>query len=187
MKKLLIIIGVLVVVIGFGIFLANESNKPAIYNDFTHVPGSSELLNNLNKAGLDALGAEGTVLHIHQHLDIMVNGKNIPVPGEVGIGSDFISPIHTHDDSGVIHVESPVQKDFKLGQFFDEWGVTLNNNCVGTYCADSNNKLVAAVNGKQISDPQNYVLKAHDEIEIWYGPKSQTPELVKSYNFPAGL
>ena len=45
-----------------------------------------------------------------------------------GIGVDerggTISPVHTRDDSGVIHIESPTRATFSLAQFFSEWQVT---------------------------------------------------------------
>ncbi len=42
------------------------------------------------------------------------------------------TPIHTHDHSGKIHIESDGTGTFTLGQFFAVWGVTLN----GTTLAD---------------------------------------------------
>jgi hypothetical protein len=32
------------------------------------------------------------------------------------------SPLHTHDTSGIIHVESPTVRSFTLGEFVDLWG-----------------------------------------------------------------
>ena len=190
MKKLAIIAGIVVVVIGVGIYLSRQPDssanlKPA--NDLSTAPGSDQLLSNMRTAGLSPLPAEGTNLHIHQHLDLIINGTNYTVPALLGISPSFFSPIHTHDTSGILHVESPEIKDFKLAQLFDEWGVIFNDNCIATFCADANNKLVVAVNGSAISDVRNYALKAHDEIEVWYGPKTQNPAFIKSYNFPQGL
>jgi len=65
------------------------------------------LRSRLRALGLPALGREGTALHIHAHLDVFVHGRRIAVPAGIGIGPDFISPLHTHDTSGVVHVESP--------------------------------------------------------------------------------
>lgn len=31
------------------------------------------------------------------------------------------NPIHTHDDTGIIHIESPVKRDFTLADFFAVW------------------------------------------------------------------
>ncbi len=73
-------------------------------------PWSAEIAHlaaRLQTLGLPQLSQEGTVLHIHQHLDVFVNGKPVTVPGGIGIDDNrFISPIHTHDPTGVIHVES---------------------------------------------------------------------------------
>jgi hypothetical protein len=35
--------------------------------------------------------------------------------------------LHTHDETGIIHIESPIKKDFILGQFFDLWKKKLEN------------------------------------------------------------
>jgi hypothetical protein len=193
MKTIGIIILTVIVTIGAGYLLFTKGNttlEDKLKNqpgDFSKVPTDAELTASLANAGLEALSAEGTVLHIHQHLDILINNQTIVVPADIGIASTFISPIHTHDTSGILHVESPVQKDFTLGQFFTEWGIKFDNNCIATFCADSNNKLIVGVNGSAITDPKNYVLKSHDEIEVWYGPQGDNPTLIPSYSFTNGL
>ncbi len=188
MKKLILTIIAVIVLVGAGWYLVSTESKPVVKNDFSYVPGDAQLLNNMQKAGLSPLTTEGEVLHIHQHLDIIVNGQHITVPAEVGIGTSFISAVHTHDNTGVLHVESPVQKDYTLGQFFDEWGVTLSDTCIANYCTDSTDKMVVGVNGKAVtSNVRNIVLHEHDEITVWYGPASQQPDLISSYNFGAGL
>lgn len=190
MKKVVIFVVILLAVIGLGIYLSKQSEKagpPVVTNNLGDVPGDSALLANMHKAGLDSLSAEGTALHIHQHLDIQVNGADISIPEHIGIGTSFISPIHTHDNTGIIHVESPVAKDFTLGQFFDEWGITFNDNCLANYCADNSHKLLVAVNGNKVD--KNYhdiVLKAHQEIQIWYGLSTDNPVFTKSFDFPQG-
>lgn len=187
MKKFLLILGAVAVVLGLGIYLANKDSKPVQTNDFSNVPADNQLLNNMNKAGLDALTAEGTVEHIHQHLDIIVNGNSITIPAHVGIGSSFISPLHVHDNTNILHVESPVKKDFTLGQFFDEWGIDFNNNCIGKNCADGSHKLVVFSNGEQVSgDFRSHILTSHEEIYIWYGAKDQNPTPIKEFKFPEG-
>ena len=193
MKTIATTIVTLVVILGLGWLLFTKGNKTEEQKlagqpgDFSHLPNDTELAAGLKNAGLDALTAEGTVLHIHQHLDIVINGAKMIIPADLGEGTSFISPIHTHDTTGVIHVESPVQKDFKLGQFFQEWGIKFDSNCVSTFCADASHKLVVAVNGQPVSDPANYVLKAHDEIEVWYGASNENPTLIPSYSFTEGL
>jgi hypothetical protein len=69
-------------------------------------------------AGLPMLRQEGNVVHIHAHLDVSVDGQPVVVPGGIGIGwsSQGISPLHTHNASGVIHIESPVNRAYTLGE-----------------------------------------------------------------------
>jgi len=160
---------------------------PTITNDFSSNPKGSELLANMKAAGLDSLSEEGTLQHTHQHLDLIINGESIAIPANIGIDSDFISPIHTHDEPNILHVESPKVKDFTLGQFFTEWGITFNEQCVGNYCAGMGSKIFVAINGDPVDNPVSYVLKERDEIEIWYGPIDQTPIVIRSYEFPTGL
>lgn len=148
---------------------------------------TSHLRDRLNAIGLPALSAEGTVMHIHQHLDMFIDGKAIGIPAGIGINETdrFISIIHTHDTSGVLHVESPTVSTFTLGQFFDIWGVRMVNGCIGIYCAENDKSWKAYVNGKEFSsDLRSMTLEAHDEIVLSYGTAPQT--IPASYTFPAG-
>jgi hypothetical protein len=141
-------------------------------------------------AGLPMLGAEGTALHIHAHLDVIVNGQPVTVPAEVGIddGAQQISPLHTHDTTGVIHIESPTQAQFSLGQFFSEWQVSLSGDHIGGLTTDATHQLRAYVNGRPVDgDPAAIVLHAHDEIAVVYGTAAQQVNAPSSYAFPAGL
>jgi hypothetical protein len=140
-------------------------------------------------AQLPMLGAEGQVMHIHTHLDILVNGQPVTVPAYIGIDmkQQRISPLHTHTPDGVIHIESPVKADFTLGQFMTEWNVALSADQLGGLKAGGGKELRAYVNGKQIKgDPAAIVLRAHDEIALVYGPAAQQVKVPKSFNWPAG-
>jgi len=150
------------------------------------LPEIDNLLPRLNAINLPALYEEGNALHIHQHLDILLNGKPVTVPAGIGINSvaRFISPLHTHDVSGVIHVESDVKRDFTLGQFFDVWGVRFSKSCVGAYCAKGTDTLRVFVNGKPVSgDPRNLVLREHQEIAVVYGPVTANVAVPSTYRF----
>ena len=150
------------------------------------LPEIDNLLSRLKAINLPALYEEGNVLHIHQHLDILVNSKPVTVPAGIGInaGARFISPLHTHDVSGVIHVESDVTRDFTLGQFFDVWGVRLSKDCVGGYCVKGADTLRVFVNGKAVSgDPRSLVLREHQEIAVVYGPPSANVTVPSTYRF----
>jgi hypothetical protein len=142
---------------------------------------------------LPALGFMGTRLHIDQHLVIYVHGRRVTVPEGVGIGvrglQVFFSPLHTHDSTGIVHVESPVVKPFSLGQFFAVWGVRFTPKCLGGYCASGADKLRVYSDGKLVTGDQRALpLRSHEEIVIAYGTRAELPKPIpSSYPFPAGL
>jgi hypothetical protein len=77
--------------------------------------------------------------------------------------------LHTHDDTGVIHIESPENRTFILGKFFDIWGENLSNSQIfyNTVGESNNNTLTAYVNGKQVDsgiDLRKIPINAHDEM-----------------------
>ena len=140
----------------------------------------------LKPLGLNPLTNEGEVVHIHQHLDIFDNGKKVTVPSQIGIyDGQFLTELHTHDASGVMHVESPTKRNFDLAQFFGVWGVRLTPSCIGGYCKELT-PWKMYVDGKQyLGDPRALVLKPHQEIAIVIGTP---PKMIPSkYKFPAGL
>lgn len=141
-------------------------------------------------AGLPMLGQEGQVLHIHSHLDVFVDGKAVIVPALIGIdeAKQQISPLHTHDTSGVVHIESPVRADFTLGEFMTEWNVPLSKDTLGPLKTDGAKELHVYVNGKeQTGDPTAIKLAAHEEIALVYGAPSDKMTVPSSYKWPEGL
>src|SRR5579885_247542 len=68
---------------------------------------------------------EATDFHIHAHLDLIVDSKPITIPAGIGIKpNECLYWLHTHNTSGVIHIESPQQTTFTLGQFIQVWDNT---------------------------------------------------------------
>lgn len=153
-------------------------------------PEIANLQTRLKQIGLPALAQEGTILHTHQHLDIFINGNQSLLPANIGIddAKGFISPIHTHDETGMTHVESPVDQKFYLGQFFDIWGVRFTATCMGGYCNTKDQTLRIFVNGTMFTgDPRTIEMLAHEEIAITYGTILQSPfPAPSSFDFPAG-
>jgi hypothetical protein len=148
-----------------------------------------QLQQRLRAIGLEPLQEEGQVVHIHQHLDLFDGGRRVTVPANIGIdpGRAFISALHTHDDSGVLHVESPTATSYTLGQLFAVWGVRLDARCIGGLCARGDRRLRAWVDGKPVAaDPTRIILEEHQEIVLAYGTPAQAPDpLPKSYDFAA--
>jgi hypothetical protein len=166
--------------------LPGELNGPAPWPR-----NAGRLAHRLALLGLPALSYEGTVLHIHQHLDVFVDGRRVIVPAGIGIdpAGRFISPLHTHDTSGVIHVESPTVRPFTLGEFFGVWGVPLCRGRLGGYVAGGKRALRVYVDGRPLTgSPGRLILEAHQEIVVAFGTSKQLPRPVPaSYAFPPGL
>ena len=73
---------------------------------------------------------------------MMVNA--VTIPKCIGINSSLyndhsldkygmqeMAPLHTHDASGIIHVESSVKRNYTLGEFLNTWGgLDLNGKTV---------------------------------------------------------
>lgn len=140
-------------------------------------------------AGLPMLNGEGNVEHIHAHLDVIVDGQPVTVPADLGVDdrAQTISPLHSHDTTGVLHIESPVRADFSLGQFFTEWQVALTADRLGGLTPGGGRTLRAYVNGQPYQgDPAAIILHAHDEIAIVYGTAEQQANPPASYHFESG-
>ena len=136
----------------------------------------------LKAIGLPAMPNESFVVHIHQVLKIAVRGKNVPVPAGIGIHelAGFISPIHTHDGNGQIHIEAPSPRPFTLGQFFDVWGVRFTANCIGGYCTSGRDSLKVLSNGAPVKgNPRSLVLADNQQIEIRFGNAPKGPVRVQ--------
>lgn len=139
-KKLLIfVIPISVMIITFGIYIAMQAREQGF----------------------------GTTMvsHIHPNLTLIVDGISSSVPENIGIdtslykdhsldkyGMSGMAPIHTHDSSGVIHVESNTNRNYTFDEFLDIWGLNLNDKTIQV-----------SANGKPVND-LSYVLKDSDDI-----------------------
>jgi hypothetical protein len=166
--------------------LAGLQTGPAPWS--ANTAGLAERLRDIGVPPLSPL--EGTAVHIHQHLDLYVDGRKVTVPAGIGIDPAVgFAPLHTHDPSGVLHVESPTVRTYTLGQFFAVWGVRFTPSCLGGYCAGGGRQLRVFVDGRPVqADPTAITLEPHKEIVIAFGTAAQLPSPVPStYQFPPGL
>lgn len=124
-------------------------------------PRPTETAELAEAAGVELDTVEHLDYHVHAHLDVFVDGQPVEVPAAIGIviedpavkrfpseyGTDYggidpevgcedpcISPLHTHAADGVLHTESPISEPNTLGQFFTEWDVVLDAECVADHC-----------------------------------------------------
>jgi hypothetical protein len=134
-------------------------------------PPADQVAQLTTAAGLQLEHHETLVHHVHAHLDVFIDGvhRNVPaglgivitdpavhhgtVDGEPAYGGisncdqPCISPLHTHDITGILHTESASKVDNTLGQFFKEWNVRLDDKCVADSCTPAT-KIAVYVNGR---------------------------------------
>jgi len=181
---------------------ANIAAAPAPASGGLPWPAPPDPLALARKAGLTPEPHEFFGFHVHSHLDVFVNGAPVQVPAGIGIdihdpavhhevledGSDAyggidppckapcISPLHTHDVSGVLHTESQGSEPNRLGQFFTEWNVRLDAGCVGGYCSPEASILVYVDGAQYDGNPADIELTDHKEIAIVIGtPPAEVP------------
>ena len=110
-------------------------------------------------------------LHIHPFLEIEIGGQKQIIPANTGISGQGMRVIHTHDDTGKLHIEAPYEHQFYLKDFFVIWGKNFNNTCIFDRCVDQNHTLSVNVNGAD--DPRfgDIPLVDGDKIKIVYNKR----------------
>jgi hypothetical protein len=195
-----VVVALAIVGIALGIVLTRGPSKPPALAlagpvSWTNLPGlqtgkppwpanSATLSERLPSLALNSLAQEALAFHIHQHLDLYVDGQHVTVPQYIGFGvnpttnqAQFLTELHTHRTDGIVHVESAQRLDYQLKQFFGEWGVRLTAKCLGSFKGSCDN-LQWWVNGvKRTGNPANLILKNHEEIVITVGkPPAKLPK-----------
>ncbi len=109
--------------------------------------------------GIHCEPVEQLVYHIHAHLAVFVDGRLYSLPAGIGIpgsvteqtpygpvaaGGKCFYWLHTHTADGIIHIESPSDRIYTLGDFFDEWQQPLSADQVG----ELHGKITAFFNGR---------------------------------------
>ncbi|PZR64545.1 MAG: hypothetical protein DLM53_00125 [Candidatus Eremiobacter antarcticus] len=142
--------------------------------------------------------------HIHVYLGIYVNGTRYAMPDTVGMLNPVAEPaggftdgaqcfywVHTHDASGIVHVETPnaggapvTASIMNLKNVLDVWGIAANTTHVGqfsgpvavftsgqVYRGSSNNGLVSSTMYTQYNGDLNTIpLFSHEVIWLLVGP-----------------
>jgi len=142
--------------------------------------------------GIPCATSEAVAVHVHSHLAILVNGATLQVPPYIGIALQPTSPtgsclywIHTHDASGVIHVEAgdpsaPNGGPYTLGMFFDIWGQPLARTQIGPFRGN----VIAFVNGQPYNGNLAAIpLRSHQRVVLEVGRSVIPPP---TYLLPKG-
>lgn len=130
-------------------------------------------------ANINCDASEQLASHYHAHLTIVNKGQPVNVPAQIGIQPTCFYWLHTHDDTGIIHIEAPKReatRQFTLGDFFQVWGQPLSKKQVATLGVGANDQLKVWVDGQPYTgDPSKIVLKSHEQIVIEIGPAFVDP------------
>jgi hypothetical protein len=150
-------------------------------------------LPNTSVDGITCGATEQLAFHVHSRLTVFVNGQQEKVPAGVGIyhpqseqtqrgpfvasGACF-SWLHTHASDGIIHIESPIQRSFTLGNFFDVWAQPLSKTQVGP----ARGHVTAFLNGKVwTGNPRSIPLGSHQQIQLVVGKPIIGPEKISNW------
>ena len=81
----------------------------------------------------------------------------------------------------MLHTEAPANETNALGEFFAEWGIRLDESCVGGYC-EPEAPIAVYVDGERYEgDPAGIALEDLREIAIVIG--SFPSEVPSTYDF----
>jgi hypothetical protein len=137
--------------------------------------------------GVKCEPSEQVVYHIHAHLQVYVDGQPRTLPAAIGMVGPVSEQtpygpfygaqqcyyfLHTHATDGIIHIESPSQRIYTLGDFFDEWNQPLS----GTQVAGDRGKVTAFVDDKPwTKSPRDIPLLPHESIQLDVGKPTVAP------------
>ncbi|ALI37578.1 hypothetical protein NMY3_03395 [Candidatus Nitrosocosmicus oleophilus] len=124
-----------------------------------------------NISGITCDKVEHLVYHNHTKLVIKIQNETQNIPAGIGIiPNDCIFWLHTHDDSGIIHVESPIKTAFSLDQFLKVWDIFDNSSFIENFSKNNMTANVSMIteNGSQskLDNYKNIILENNAIITV---------------------
>ncbi|HTJ25725.1 MAG TPA: hypothetical protein VMA36_06115 [Candidatus Limnocylindria bacterium] len=153
--------------------------------------------------------------HQDVHVSLFVRGRQLAVPLGIGMIGPQVAPypsgpyaggayagnddcvywMHTHDATGIVHVEpQEAHQTFSLAQFFDVWGQELTRSRAATYrgkvrifrwhIGDQHPRVTEVT---RESGAATFASRSHDEITVQVGPPwAPLPRYVWAIPPPSG-
>jgi hypothetical protein len=163
-----------IIVVVVGIILALSIGLGLVSIPNINAQNTSQSAVNNNSGNIDPI-----IMHIHPKLTITIDGNKQAIPMNIGMSPllwkdhsldkygmqampemamQGMAPLHTHDDTGIIHVESTINKDYTLGEFLKIWGYLDNNN----------RAINMTIDGKLDSNGNftNHILRDNEQINL---------------------
>jgi hypothetical protein len=141
--------------------------------------------------GINCRKALNNLFHHHVQLSLFVNGTQIALPKGTGMKNpghnsfiyhaDCFYFLHTHDQTGIIHIEPPTGTTYTLRNYFAVWGEPLSLNGFAGYTGS----VAVYINGtlQPGLDPNSVTFSPYEEITLVIGTP---PSWIPAYTFPAG-
>jgi len=171
-KRVLIIATAALICVVAAFALLNSSPGTTPGTTLSATPSTSQTQSNpcLTMPAKEISLTESTTLlfHVHPVLSITILDTPQILPDNVGRTDTVLRPIHTHDSTGTLHVESPCVRDYTLGDFFSIWGQEFNSTCIMEHCNDGTHSVRMSVDGSPSDAFESLVLKDGQYIVISY-------------------
>jgi Dolichyl-phosphate-mannose-protein mannosyltransferase len=110
---------------------------------------------------------DNLLMHIHAQLNVSQDAQPMVVPANIGIDPKLHkdtsleiygpqkSPLHTHTDTGTIHVESKIITSYTLGEFLDVWGIDLGGKIIKV-----------TVDGKAVPNYRGHIISEGERLNL---------------------
>jgi hypothetical protein len=157
------LIAIVVAVVLMGLFLWPKLTNPSREDIHKWVSLGIECLSN---------GHVNLAQHIHPILEVYLDGQKQIISANIGVVKDCMAEVHTHDDTGKIHIETAdAEKQFNLKQFFDLWGQLLVRD---------DYDLEVLADDLSVADPASLILRDNQKITVKYLKKIASDNVLEA-------
>ena len=161
-----------------------ESSPPEVNSS----KNQSSTADSPDPLALKCLDHSGLARHDHVTLKIYIDGSQVTIESAIGIQTDicngnenYMHTIHTHDDTGRLHVELNEAGDISLGVFFDIWGYHFNETGIFDHRVNSTHEMAMyvyasnedALEEDRVNSFDDYLIQNGEVIEVHYRLKNQ--------------
>lgn len=166
--------------------------------DNTFTPNDSDTSLGGNGQAVDGMPCAASMYeaayHVHAFVGIIVNKRELALPDAIGLhgygaeSSGLTNTarcyyyLHTHDASGMVHIESPSSASlgsgiYTVGNFIDVWGERISSTSFGPYSGPvhvfvAKPPLRSLYSGRPVAftgDPRSIKLYSHEAVWIEVG------------------
>lgn len=107
--------------------------------------------------------------HYHAIVRVYVMDEEVPIPEDVGLNDEGCSmrQLHTHDDSGKVHLEFTRQGvRAPLEAFFDVWGKHMDETGFDDHRVNESTEFLMFLNTYSYDEDGNVIIDPNDRVQI---------------------